>query len=259
MNVAEKTKGRGPQNADEAQRGRNVKEAPGLFKPKTPEVADEKANEKSEQKKPSRFSKMKGLVASLMVAGTIITAANCGSEDETLPPSIPECTEDAGCGVDGGVSDGGADSGPVVDGGDGGGPVVDGGDGGYDAGPDVDAGDGGDGGGPVIQEDGGTDAGPVACVTASTGSFNDILPLSTPTLVGGYVFVYEGETGAGDARVSISCGGAAVGTGPYTCPEDAETTIDLPVDGKRITLYPKSCSPGATNIEISVADLPGSP
>jgi hypothetical protein len=163
---------------------------------------------------------------------------------------------DAGSGGDAGM--GGMDAGSGgMDAGTGGMDAGSGGDagmGGMDAGTGgMDAGSGGDAGmGGMDAGVGGSDGGPVACVSASTGQFVGTIG-SSPRTVGGYVFSYEGESGT-DAVFSITCGGEAVQT-DYHCPVGVTTEIDVPVDGKKISITPWSASATTTSCQVKVENL----
>ena len=227
----------------------------------------------------SRFSRMKGLIASLAVVGTLgLGHTGCGSNDATEIPGIP-----ANCGMDGGECTDAGDAGPVdagpdsgeggtggdgghLDAGDGGMGGMDashdggtGGEGGMDAGP-VDAGpDSGEGGmggadaGPVDAgpvDSGPVDSGPVACGVATTGNWTGLIPLSGTHTVGGYVFNYVSHSGL-DATLDITCGGNVTQNG-LVCPAGVDTILDVPADGKRITVHNSGAGNAAANVHITV-------
>ena len=182
------------------------------------------------ERKPGRWGRFKAVVASLALAGTLSAGACSNEASEGIPP-IP-------------TTDGGCETGTCGDGGSGG---SDGGSGGMDAGPTTDGGTTTDGG------SGGSDAGPVACATATTGSWEGLIPNGGSHTVGGYVFAYNGPSGA-DALVSVTCDGSA--TGSYSLPEDVVTVINLPTDGKSLKLTPHSLNVTQTHISIQVVNYP---
>ncbi|MBU0532353.1 hypothetical protein KKB44_02560 [Candidatus Micrarchaeota archaeon] len=75
--------------------------------------------------------------------------------------------------------------------------------------------------------------------------------------VGGYVFAYLGEGGNHDGRYTIRCvrGDAVVVENEVF--EDRETTvIEVPEDGKKISVYPRTTNPGSAEVTITVENLP---
>jgi hypothetical protein len=57
-----------------------------------------------------------------------------------------------------------------------------------------------------------------------------------------------------DALLTITCGGNPVETS-YACPEDVATSIDIVIDGKRITATPHTVTALTTSIGINVTNL----
>ncbi|MBI5046915.1 hypothetical protein HZC07_04265 [Candidatus Micrarchaeota archaeon] len=212
----------------------------------------------------SRFRGMKGLIASLAVVGTLgLGHAGCGTYDIPGIPPIPSghdsgeggASQDAGpdaredaneagmdAGHDGGTGgEGGMDAGPVDAGPDSG----EGGMGGADAGP-VDA-------GPVDSgpiDSGPVDSGPVTCGVATTGNWTGLIPLSGSHTVGGYVFNYISHSGL-DATLDITCGGNVTQNG-LVCPAGVDTILDVPADGKRITVHNTGAGNASANVHITV-------
>jgi hypothetical protein len=218
----------------------------------------------------TRWSKWKTLAGALIVATTVGTGqAGCGNNDPGNTniniPSDGGCATDGGCeagaggdGGTGGVVDSG--TGGTTDSGtggmnDGGAAGMDGGAAGMDGGA-TDGGAGGDGGavsdGGAAGMDGGSDSGPVACVSASTGQFVGTIG-TAPRTVGGYVLSYEGPSGS-DAVFSITCGGEAVQT-DYHCPVGITSEINVPVDGKKISITPWSAAATTTSCQVKVENL----
>lgn len=191
----------------------------------------------------SGWSKWKTLAGALMVATAVGTApVGCGNNDQG---NTNINTSDGGCTSDGGdaacnEAGAGGDGGVVTDGGAGG-----------DGGAVSDGGMAGDGG-AVTDGGAGGDAGPVACLNSGIGQFVGTVGVA-PRTVGGYVFSYEGQSGS-DAVFSITCGGEAVQT-DYHCPVGVTTEIDVPVDGKKISITPYSATATTTSCQIDVAAL----
>jgi hypothetical protein len=210
--------------------------------------------------KPGFFSKMKNsLKEGLMVLGvasavTVGVGACSSNTDETQPiPAEDAGCVDGGCGGDAGPKDAGndKDSGPVTDAG----PEHDSGSGGSDAGPDVDGGQGGQDSGV---SDGGADAGPAACAIATTGSYSGYVNKVSPVVVGGYSFLYTGKStsdgGVESANYSIVCGGATVNN-DMACQLGVETPLEVPADGKKITVKPTQAGAGSSVATIKVEEL----
>lgn len=193
---------------------------------------------------PSRFSKMKGLIASLAVLGTLASQA-CSGEETSNTPNVP--ATDGGCTLDGGcTSDGGHDAGV---GGDAGHDSGVGGEAGYDAGVGGDAGhDSGVGG------EAGADAGPVVCAEATTGYYSGMIYAGSPMNVGGYVWEYAGIDASGNILLNVSCGGNVVETA-YPFPEDVATLLVITNDGKKATVTPHSGNTNGTKVTIEVQNL----
>ncbi len=134
--------------------------------------------------------------------------------------------------VDGGELDGGTDA--DVDADVDGGEVDAGEDGGVDAGPDA-------------------DAGPVVCATATTGMFYDVMSTGVPIVVGGYTFEFLGPS-SGEALIDITCGGSDVETGG-SYPLSIKTTVNIPVDGKKIEITPHDLGADWVDVRIDVLNL----
>ncbi len=210
-----------------------------------------------------------------------------------LDPKTATVSATVTCHNDGGVTDGGqttdsgsggsdggagGDGGAVVDGGDGGSVVDAGSEGGADAGSGGDGGMGGDGGSVVDAgseggadaggsdggsvSDGGMDGGSVsdggitsdggACMAATTGSFSGIVSSGHDVTVGHYLFHFAGLSGS-DVLMDISCGGIVDGTGVH-CPTGSTTVIDVPADGKQISITVQSATSTYATLTINVAN-----
>ncbi len=116
-------------------------------------------------------------------------------------------------------------------------------DGGPDADTDVDAGD--------------ADAGPVVCAATFEETQTGIsVYAGTPVNIGGYIFEYTGESGAG-ILVDIGCvdDSSPLETGVYVEEGGADTVIDRPTDGKRITLRNIASDSFVANMTIIVENL----
>ncbi|MBU0531873.1 hypothetical protein KKB44_00085, partial [Candidatus Micrarchaeota archaeon] len=73
--------------------------------------------------------------------------------------------------------------------------------------------------------------------------------------VGGYIVSYLGEGGT-DGRYTISCESSGTVIVENEVFADRETTvIEVPEDGKRIVLYPRTTNPGSADITITVENL----
>ncbi len=136
-------------------------------------------------------------------------------------------------------------------------------DGGMDADADTDL-DGGpdadtdlDGGMDADVDAGDADAGPIVC----SGTFEETVSgtpvyTGTPINVGGYSFENMGESGSG-ILMNIGCvdDSSSIESDVYVEEGGADTVIDRPIDGRRITL--RNISSGATvaNMTIMVENL----
>jgi hypothetical protein len=99
-----------------------------------------------------------------------------------------------------------------------------------------------------------TDSGPVACVVATTGSFDSTIVAGATETVGGYVFGYAGRDGSGNAVFSITCGGSVV-EASYAFPVGEKTTLTVALDGKKIEVTPHIATPTVVSVGIEVKNL----
>ncbi len=217
------------------------------------------------------FSKWKAVLgATALAVGISVAQQGCSSDNATTNIEIPSadggCTTDAdggdaACNPDGGPADAGPDS--TADGGEGGMDAGhDGGEGGMDAGPTDGGMDGGvtdggsdggvvDGGDGGVVVDGGSDAG-AACATATTGSFSGLISTTHDAEVGHYLFHFDGVSGS-DALIDISCGGIIDGSAVH-CPIGSTTVVDVPADGKQISINVQSATATYATVSITVAN-----
>jgi hypothetical protein len=164
---------------------------------------------------------------------------------------------DADTGLDGGAStdadvdmdaDTDADTGPIAD-----------------AGPDLDAdtdadtgGDTGTDGGPAdggVTDGGTTDGGTLTCPGAANGFFSSSIDLGAEQVVGSYIFSYAGLSLDGKTILNVACiGGTSVSV--YQFDPGVVTTVDIPVDGKRLRVTPHMSTSTVTSVTIIVEDMP---
>ena len=108
----------------------------------------------------------------------------------------------------------------------------------------------------VDAAEGGTDAGPEVCENAGPGSFDGLIGMDTPQIVGGYRFVYKGQNASEDAIFDIFCEASdAVVAADMPFPEGEITTLPVPADGMQIVLDCFAASDTAVNVEITVQSL----
>jgi hypothetical protein len=246
---------------------------------------EEKGDDKKGFSKSPLTDRLMGKVLAIaLAASTPAVIAVVSTSSCTFQPAGLEAEQDSGPDTDADIdTDSGHDSGPDadadIDAGHDSGPDADVDadvDAGHDAGPDadvdadVDAGpdadvdadvDSGIDAGPDADVDSGVDAGPdadvdagpVACAVATTGSFDSTIGVGATETVGGYVFLYVGKSPGGDALMTITCGGNPVETS-YACPPGVPTIIDVPIDGKRITITPHVVNPGIVSVGITVVN-----
>jgi hypothetical protein len=126
-------------------------------------------------------------------------------------------------------------------------------DGGPDADTDLDGGMDGD----VDVDAGDADAGPVVCAATSDETITGTLIYTgSPVNVGGYIFENMGESGSG-ILMNIGCvdDDSSLETDVYVEEGGADTVIDRPSDGMRITLRNLSSGPTVANMTIMVESL----
>jgi Tfp pilus assembly protein PilX len=105
----------------------------------------------------------------------------------------------------------------------------------------------------LVQSDSGADSA-VSCTQATTGTFDGSINTNASQNVGGYIFTYRGKDASGNALFDITCGGSDVADGK-ACPTGADTVIDVPADGKRITIHPAYASSMMTTVTINIVNI----
>jgi hypothetical protein len=206
----------------------------------------------SDRAAPSLWSRMKAKTARALAIASIaaIAGGGCVFNAAGLDPVEISDAGDGGAKADAGHDGGGVN--PPDSGTHDAGPVPDAGK--PDSGVEHDAGI--DSGAP---DSGSPDAGPVACPGAATGSYSGYVNKSTPKLIGGYDFLYMGETSAGSGIgvLDIIChSGSAPIVAGLQCPNSTTTTYDVTVDGKRITVIPYAVAGTSMGATINVTNYP---